>query len=171
MIKWLIVWYGDMLFQIVCFENLIVFCECYWWFDVVNIWVKVFKNGASKIRGRQPPKKFEVIWFASADYITSSFLKAVFHKFYLLHFWIPWLLSISSNYDSLIPIIGDWGAVFLSISVFCLSSKHSCYKTLPSIYVCLIVSSFLFKLWLYIRLNLGYIIELLPLVFLFYSYN
>ena len=36
---------------------------------------KVFKNGPSKICGRQPLKKFEVIWSASADYITSNFLK------------------------------------------------------------------------------------------------
>ena len=25
-----------------------------------------------------------------ADHITSNFLKAVFHKFYLVHSWIPW---------------------------------------------------------------------------------
>ena len=34
------------------------------------IWVKVFKNGPSKICGRLPLK---------------GFLKAVFHKFYLVH--------------------------------------------------------------------------------------
>ena len=28
-------------------------------------------------------KKFEVIWSAKADHITSDFLKAVFHKSYL----------------------------------------------------------------------------------------
>ena len=28
------------------------------------IWVKVFKNGPSKICGKQPLKKFEVIWSA-----------------------------------------------------------------------------------------------------------
>ena len=33
-----------------------------------------------------PFKKFEVI----ADHITSKFLKAVFHKLYLVHSWIPW---------------------------------------------------------------------------------
>ena len=38
---------------------------------------KIFKNGPSKICGRQP-----------SDHITSKFLKAVFHKFYLVHFWI-----------------------------------------------------------------------------------
>ena len=33
-------------------------------------------------------KKFE------ADHITSNFLKDVFHKFYLVYSWMPWL-----NYD------------------------------------------------------------------------
>ena len=43
------------------------------------IWVKVFKNGPSKIYGRQ-------------------FLKAVFHKFYLVHSWIPWTIAIIPNH-------------------------------------------------------------------------
>ena len=30
-------------------------------------------------------KKFEVIWSAEVDHITSNFLKAVFHKFFLVH--------------------------------------------------------------------------------------
>ena len=33
-------------------------------------------------------KKIEMIRSASADHINSNFLKAVFHKFYLLHSWI-----------------------------------------------------------------------------------
>ena len=40
---------------------------------VINKWVQVFKNGPSKICG---------------DHIPSNFLKAVFHKFYLVHSWI-----------------------------------------------------------------------------------
>ena len=32
-------------------------------------------------------KKFEGIWSAEADHITSNFLKAVFQKFYLVHSW------------------------------------------------------------------------------------
>ena len=40
-----------------------------------NNWVKVFKNGPSKICGRQP---------------LSNLLKAVFHNFYLISSWIPW---------------------------------------------------------------------------------
>ena len=42
-------------------------------FNQQYIWDKVFKNGPSKICGRQPLK---------------SFLKAVFHKFYLVQSWI-----------------------------------------------------------------------------------
>ena len=44
-------------------------------------WVKVFKNGPNKICGRQPLKNLKC---------TSNFLKAVFHKFNLIHSWILW---------------------------------------------------------------------------------
>ena len=54
--------------------------------SVNNIWVKVLKNGPSKIFGRQfYLKKMKVISFALADHTTSNFLKAVFHKFHLVH--------------------------------------------------------------------------------------
>ena len=33
-------------------------------------------------------KKFEGIWSAYADHIPSNFLKVVFHKYYLIHYWI-----------------------------------------------------------------------------------
>ena len=33
-------------------------------------------------------KKLDVIWSAEAGHTTSNFLKAVFHKFYLVHSWI-----------------------------------------------------------------------------------
>ena len=45
---------------------------------------KVFKNGLSKM-WKIAIKEFKVIWSASADQITSNFLKAVYHKFYLGH--------------------------------------------------------------------------------------
>ena len=55
-----------------------VYCLNSWWSNVSRCWNytwdKVFKNGPSKICGRQP--KFEVIW------------SAVFNKFYLDHSWI-----------------------------------------------------------------------------------
>ena len=38
---------------------------------------QVFKSGLSKFCGRQPLKSFK-----------GSFLKAVFHKIYLIHSWI-----------------------------------------------------------------------------------
>ena len=31
-----------------------------------------------------------------ADHITSNFLKAVSHKFYLVHSWIPWPISLNT---------------------------------------------------------------------------
>ena len=45
-----------------------------------KIWAKVFKNGPSKIRGRQPLKHLK-----GADHILSNALKAVFHEFYWVH--------------------------------------------------------------------------------------
>ena len=53
-------------------------CIHFWLHKVM--WVKVFKNGSSKIFGRQPLKNVQ--WY--------GLLKAVFHKFYLIHSWIPW---------------------------------------------------------------------------------
>ena len=41
-------------------------------------WVKIFKNGPSKICGRHPLKNLK------------EYLKAVFCKFYLVHSWILW---------------------------------------------------------------------------------
>ena len=53
------------------------------------IWEKVFKSWLSKFCGGQPFKKFEGIWSAEAyHHIPSNFLKAVFHKIYLVHSWI-----------------------------------------------------------------------------------
>ena len=46
------------------------------------ICVKVFKNEPSKIYGREPLKKF---------------FKAFFHKFYLLHSWIPWPILFTNK--------------------------------------------------------------------------
>ena len=54
-----------------------------------NIWDKVFKNGPSKICGRQPLKITKGMYgLIKADHTTSKFWKAV-HKFYLAHSWIP----------------------------------------------------------------------------------
>ena len=51
-------------------------------YDWTKTAVKLLKSGQNKTSGRQPLKKLEV------KHITSNFLKAVFHKFYLIHSWI-----------------------------------------------------------------------------------
>ena len=62
-------------------QNIIMLCS--------NVWMKVFKNGPSKICGRQPLKHLKwyglLKWTIIADHITSNFLKAVSHTFYLVH--------------------------------------------------------------------------------------
>ena len=58
-----------------------------------HICVKVFKNGPSKICGRQLLKNLK--WYGLPKQTiptTSNFLKAVFHKFYLV-----WPISSKSN--------------------------------------------------------------------------
>ena len=53
-----------------------------------NNWVKVFivfKNGSSKICGRQPLKQLKGCGQPKRDHTSSDFLKAVFLKFYLVH--------------------------------------------------------------------------------------
>ena len=47
-----------------------------------------FKNGPSKICGRQPLKNLKGYYLPKADHTSSNILKAVFHKFYLVHSWI-----------------------------------------------------------------------------------
>ena len=47
-----------------------------------HIWAQVFKKGPSKICGRQPLKNL----------MGYGLLKAVFHKFYLVHSWILCLI-------------------------------------------------------------------------------
>ena len=53
----------------------------------INKCVKVFKDGPSKICGRQSWSEKEVNWSDKADHITSNVLKAVFHKFYSVYSW------------------------------------------------------------------------------------
>ena len=45
----------------------------------IDIWVKVFNNGPSKICGGQPLKFCSDM--VCSDHITSNLLKVVFHKF------------------------------------------------------------------------------------------
>ena len=53
-----------------------------------SAWDKVFKNGPSKICGRL---SLENLKGYEAGCIPSNFLKAVFHKFYLVHYWMRFL--------------------------------------------------------------------------------
>ena len=55
---------------------------CFW------IWGKVFKNGPSKVCGKQPLKIWRGMVYLKQTLLPSKCLKAVFHKFYLVHSWI-----------------------------------------------------------------------------------
>ena len=58
------------------------------YFEYVTVagfnWEEVFKNGSSKICGRQPLKNLKGYGQPKADHTPSIFLKVVFHKFYLV---------------------------------------------------------------------------------------
>ena len=41
-------------------------------------------------RTNQMRQGFQEFMYAEADHITTNFLEAVFHKFYLVHSWMPW---------------------------------------------------------------------------------
>ena len=60
---------------------------------------KILKNGPSKICGRQSLKNFKR--YGLPYHFTSNFLKAVFHKFYMLNSWIlcpiSWILCLHSR--------------------------------------------------------------------------
>ena len=62
-----------------------------------DIWDNVFKGGPSKICGRQPLKKLNGYGLLKVDHTPSSFLKAVFHKFYLVHSWILCLIYLENT--------------------------------------------------------------------------
>ena len=59
------------------------------WYEIVN-WVKVFKNGPGKICGRQSLKYLKWYGLPKQTISLQIFLKAVFHKLYSAHSWIPW---------------------------------------------------------------------------------
>ena len=81
--------------------NLIVWSRCP---SEMIIWGKVFKNGPSKICGRQPLKNLNWLGTQRAfaekvtpdidgftdEPVTSNILKAAFHKSYSVHSWILW---------------------------------------------------------------------------------
>ena len=57
-------------------------------FHILYIWDKVFKKRPSTICGRQPSKNLKGYGLLYVDHTPSNLLKAVFHKFYLVHSWI-----------------------------------------------------------------------------------
>ena len=56
--------------------------------NVTGYMIKEFKNGPSKICGRQLLKNFKQFGLPKQNYIISYFLKAIFRKFYLVRSWI-----------------------------------------------------------------------------------
>ena len=69
-----------------------------------NIWVKIVKNELSKICRRQPLKNLN--WYGlPRRTISLQFFKAVFHKFYKVHSWIPWPIYSSFESENCYPTI------------------------------------------------------------------
>ena len=59
-----------------------------------KILVKLFKNGSSKICGRQPLNNLK--WYGPYHF---KFFKGYLTKFFLVHSWIPWLIyDIHNNW-------------------------------------------------------------------------
>ena len=59
-----------------------------------HLWVKVFKNGSSKIYLTQPSKNLKRYGLLRQTISLQIFLKAVFHKFYFFHSWILWSICL-----------------------------------------------------------------------------
>ena len=81
-------WVFVMLGSIFKFDSKIKRIEANYVYSPKTItWGKVFKNGPSKICERQPFKNLKGYGLLKQT-ISSSFLQAVFHKFYQVHSWI-----------------------------------------------------------------------------------
>ena len=83
----------------------------YWWKWMCLIWIKVFKNGPSKICGRRPLKNLK--WYC----LPTNFLKALFHKFYFVHSWIPQPIWCKITYNETIDISPPPTQYFVSIKI------------------------------------------------------
>ena len=96
-------------------------------------WIKTFKNGPNKICGRQPLKNRSDMVCLS----TSNLLKAVFHKFYLVHSWIPWPKCLFTSllpkltWEELWDVPGFLYIIYLSLYVDYV--KH-CYSVLVKLH-------------------------------------
>ena len=60
-----------------------------------------------------------------ANHIISHFLKAVFHKFYLVHSWIPWPIYIKRALVSLIKFTKFWKTKCTPEAILCSKSNTS----------------------------------------------
>ena len=86
------------------------------WLSILSntIWDTVFKGGLSKLCGRQPSKILKgYVLLKQIISLPSNFLIAVFHKIYLVHSWIlfliwlrPFTVAFSANTCS--ALFGNW---------------------------------------------------------------
>ena len=90
-------------FILIFFWQLFIISKIFWH---IEKWDKIFKNGPSKICGKQPLKNLK--WYGLLH--ITSFLKAVFQKFYLVHSWIPWpkCFEISRGINTILICIIHW---------------------------------------------------------------
>ena len=112
---------ANFKFFIVCNMNII-----YMYF----IWGKGFKNGPSKIWGRQPLKNLMGYGLLQADNTSSDFLKAVLHKSYLVHSWTLCAVCV-------LRIL-----IFLFVDIFLLIYRYY-YRNYNEWYLNLIVNRYL----------------------------
>ena len=95
-----------------------------------NVWVKVFKNGPSKICGRQHLKILKWYGLLRQNFLKVHFFKGVLHKFYLVHSWIPWPI-FSSVFDTvnfrLNKSVCNFGSMKSPAELNSLFSKFFCY--------------------------------------------
>ena len=75
-------------------------------------------------------KKLEVIWSAGAGHITWNVLKAVFHKFYLVHTWILCHKCLSVYINIIVTLF----LIYNSIILF--SYKTSVQLSIHSLFSC-----------------------------------
>ena len=69
-------------------------------------WVKLFKNGPSKICGRQPWKNLKSYGLLKQTKSPQNFLKPHFHKFYLVQpCWIPWPRCVAGFWINLCKLL------------------------------------------------------------------
>ena len=109
-----------------------------------NIWVKEFKNGPSKICGRQTLQKMwsDMVWLGR------------FNKFYLAHSWIPWPIFLKSQkfFHSLglaWEIYRQFLVNFSSQSAFMQVTDQRATRTMQNLFSVSLLTSFHFHQFVY----------------------